>query len=211
MIGLNRRRVMGGSKPYAYEVEYLESTGTQYIDTLYYPNENTTLDVIFTPVRNNRSASRPDMILYGTGTGYADSNCLEQYAAYIDHAGTWISASDMYMRPNEKNRLRNVLEENNVKYIVYNYDLDTEETINFGNKTLTVTDTYTFLLYKLPRAKYCESYLRIHSFDIYESGVLAMSFIPVVDNQGVGCMYDKVSGQLFYNAGTGSFIVGQRV
>jgi hypothetical protein len=31
--------------------------------------------------------------------------------------------------------------------------------------------------------------------------------VPVKDN-GVGYMYDKVSGQLFGNAGTGSFILG---
>ena len=41
-------------------------------------------------------------------------------------------------------------------------------------------------------------------------GVLVRDFIPVRVGQ-VGYMYDRVSGQLFGNAGTGAFIVGPDV
>jgi hypothetical protein len=34
-------------------------------------------------------------------------------------------------------------------------------------------------------------------------------FIPVVKNS-IGYMYDKISGQLFGNSGTGNFIIGSR-
>lgn len=48
MIALNRRRVMGGAKqPYDAQIEYLESTGTQYIDSLVNGNNNSTVEVDF--------------------------------------------------------------------------------------------------------------------------------------------------------------------
>lgn len=50
-------------------------------------------------------------------------------------------------------------------------------------------------------------YGRIYYMKIYENSVLIRDFIPV-RKDGIGYMYDRVSGQLFGNAGTGSFILG---
>jgi hypothetical protein len=50
-------------------------------------------------------------------------------------------------------------------------------------------------------------YGSIRRFYIKNNGVMKLDLIPVrVGN--VGYMYDKVSGQLFGNAGTGNFILG---
>jgi hypothetical protein len=37
---------------------------------------------------------------------------------------------------------------------------------------------------------------------------LVADFIPVLDLNDTPCMYDKVSGELFYNKGTGEFLYG---
>ena len=51
---------------------------------------------------------------------------------------------------------------------------------------------------------------RVASLDISVSGTLVRDFIPVrVGN--VGYMYDRVSGQLFGNAGTGAFLYGNDI
>jgi len=42
---------------------------------------------------------------------------------------------------------------------------------------------------------------------IYENNLLVRDYIPVKVNE-IGYMYDKVSGQLFGNTGTGTFIIG---
>lgn len=48
---------------------------------------------------------------------------------------------------------------------------------------------------------------RLYKFSISDNGILVRDLIPVrVGN--VGYMYDKVSGQLFGNSGTGSFVLG---
>ena len=35
-----------------------------------------------------------------------------------------------------------------------------------------------------------------------------MDLIPVIDKNNVACLYDKVSGQFFYNQGSGNFNIG---
>ena len=53
---------------------------------------------------------------------------------------------------------------------------------------------------------------RVYSAKIYDgNNVLVRDFIPVKDLSGVACMYDHVSGQFFYNAGTGDFIAGPEI
>ena len=47
--------------------------------------------------------------------------------------------------------------------------------------------------------------LRIYSAQIKVGGELIRDFIPVLDESGTACMYDKVSREYFYNKGTGNF------
>lgn len=51
------------------------------------------------------------------------------------------------------------------------------------------------------------SSIKLFSLKIYQNGTVVLDFQPV-RKDGVGYMYDQVSGQLFGNAGTGAFIVG---
>jgi hypothetical protein len=48
---------------------------------------------------------------------------------------------------------------------------------------------------------------RVYYFKMYNSGTLVRDFVPVRVGS-VGYMYDKVSGQLFGNSGTGNFVLG---
>ena len=55
------------------------------------------------------------------------------------------------------------------------------------------------------------SYCRIGGFTAYNNGAKVMDLIPV-RKDGVGYMYDKVSGQLFGNAsGSGAFTYGNDI
>ena len=46
---------------------------------------------------------------------------------------------------------------------------------------------------------------RIYYAYIERNGEKIFNFIPALDNNGVPCMYDTVSGETFYNTGTGTF------
>ena len=50
----------------------------------------------------------------------------------------------------------------------------------------------------------CDDY--IYSCKIWHFGELVRNFVPCVDGNRVPCMYDTVSKQPFYNAGTGEFL-----
>lgn len=52
--------------------------------------------------------------------------------------------------------------------------------------------------------------IKLHSAQVKNGNVLVSDLIPVRIGQ-VGYMYDKVSGQLFGNSGTGNFILGDDV
>lgn len=52
------------------------------------------------------------------------------------------------------------------------------------------------------------SNIKLYYFTIWQNGVKAREMIPVIDWQDVPCMYDRVTGVLFYNAGTGEFVPG---
>lgn len=46
---------------------------------------------------------------------------------------------------------------------------------------------------------------KISYFKLYHSEQLVLDLIPVLDQNNIPCMYDKVSDQFFYNQGTGTF------
>lgn len=47
---------------------------------------------------------------------------------------------------------------------------------------------------------------KIYYFKIYEDNTLVRNFIPVLDENNVACLFDKVEGKFYYNQGTGEFL-----
>jgi hypothetical protein len=50
----------------------------------------------------------------------------------------------------------------------------------------------------------------LHYCKLWDNGNLVRDFIPILDWDDNPCMYDKVSGELFYNKGTGDFSYGTK-
>lgn len=53
--------------------------------------------------------------------------------------------------------------------------------------------------------------VKIYYFRLYVDGALVRDMVPVIDENDVPCMYDQVSSGYFYNLGTGSFTAGPDV
>ena len=49
---------------------------------------------------------------------------------------------------------------------------------------------------------------RIYSCQIYDNGTLVRDFWPCYDPDGVACLLDKVESEYYYNQGSGEFIAG---
>ena len=63
---------------------------------------------------------------------------------------------------------------------------------------------------RIPYARVSGTF-RFYYFQIYDNDTLVRDFIPVLDPDGIPCMYDKVERKFYYNAGTGQFIAGPAI
>jgi len=90
------------------------------------------------------------------------------------------------------------------------YDNQNRRTLEIGNSTLTGSaynaSSGEFVLLRIPNESNCIG--KLYGSKVYINSVLVRDLIPVRVGQ-VGYMYDKVTGRLFGNSGTGSFILGK--
>lgn len=184
--------------PYDAEVEWLECVGLQYIVTDYilsgegnlfragYELKKSKECYLFGNQSGNRngiSISTSKGFELGLGTGYYNSSIKPKLDVFYE-----IEAST---------RKGN-------SYIIANGDLvnsNSDKTERFSGPCFVFSDYY----YK---SRQVFSYGRLYYLTIDS----AFDSIPVrfTNESGVseGAMYDKVSGQLFRNAGTGAFVIG---
>lgn len=191
-----RRNIMmaqgGGGLHYDAEIEYLESAGTQYINTGFVNSLNTefSLDFQLTDV------TTVDFKIIGQGFKMG----LGVLGGRWRLIGTsWISTQFV----SDTNRhIASVT--SGIYYI---------DSTNIGDMSAYIdVGTYPWLIFAVssrnstsPDGNKCK--MKFYSCKIYDNNVLVRDFIPVRIGQ-VGYMYDKVSGQLFGNSGTGSFTLG---
>lgn len=192
--------------PYDKEIEYLESSGTQWIDTLIIPTPNIKCQIKFC----NLNATGAVIFGYNTGNDHIDYR-LFNYSSnlYFDIPGNYSDS--------EGNRLISNTYKININSIYelelgnfYVKDLTTNNIIvnstpcdNFGeiNNSITLNAGYeNYSTYIISPNKW-------YYVKIYNNNKLILNFIPVRKN-GIGYMYDKVSNKLFNNKGTGEFILG---
>ena len=191
------------SRPYWYQVEYLEATGTQWLDTGLLATSNTQTDVGYQyteatqtwgamiggvqspsryyPISLNAEDARKERYVYG------GNQPAVNYPALLRHE---VSFNDTAR--------------------VVSVDGAALSTFDAGFTTST-TPMYIFAASKANRAADWMSKSRIWHYDIYEKGMLMRKFIPVVDTNGVACLHDLISGTNHYNRGTGTFKVGRIV
>ena len=182
-------------------LEYIESTGTQYIDTGYFPCELTRVVTAITPTSGNTTN--------GVFGGRTDNNvstfsfwCLN--GVFRTDFGT-----------NRQHVTTDVRVEAGVRVEV---DKDSDTT-RLGSKTFTQTSMgfraansmHVFAVNPDKNGPRCFRG-RIETFTIYESGLLKHELVPArrASDGAVG-MYDTVAGAFLANSGTGAFKAGPEV
>ena len=182
------------------QVEYLASSGTQWIDTGFTPNQDTrvVVDYQFTEITS--------AFLFGSRTS-ASSNA---YAVNVSSSnlvtsyGT--SGNTIYATADTE---RHVIDKNkNIFYVE-------------GNKLTQTTSTFTapgtleiFAAYNAGTEGYLPSKAKIYSFRIYDNETLVRNFVPcykIADSGNVNGLYDTVNNTFYANSGTGTFDVGSDV
>lgn len=195
-------------------LEYVESTGTEYIDTGYIftsENEKITADFQVT----NLAYGIQDKFLLGTQNTDISKGGLwvEQYRySSSSTARNWYvrfgsSASVFGLADNENARYQIELSKNTFK--LYSGDtligsLSPDWGGTFQNTPLTI-----FGRLNVAGGEFIGTPSKFWSFKIKNGDTLTLSLIPAKRNSdGVVGMYDLVSQTFFTNAGTGNFIAG---
>lgn len=203
---IRRRGMMAGKAlPYDAEIEYLESTLStgQYIDTLITPTAatgikmevscNDTRDSFIAGLRNSTNTNTRWCV------GHASNGFYWGYGGY-QGSGNRLIAQDA------------VLEMNYLASGVFTAT-NGAETHTDPLPTLSFVPNKTICLF-IGNGVYSQSYGKwngkIYYCIITQNNSVVMDLIPVRVGT-VGYMYDRVSGQLFGNAGTGAFVLGPDV
>lgn len=189
------------SLPNGYKrLEYIQSSGTQYIDTGFKPNQDTrtVIDACWTSTPTNHST------LFGS-----------RISATKD--------AFFFMWANDAKRLRSGY---NTGYDqAWNIDTTVRRTID-KNKNVTTADgitqswTYasfqcgfnmTLLAMNANGTIQWYASAKLYSCQIYDNDVLVRDFVPCINASGKVGLYDLVGKQFYGNAGTGTFTAGPAV
>ena len=201
----------GGEKgirlPYDAEVEYLESTAEgQYIDTGITPDSTTVWELDFsfnTTVKGQYS---------GSGNGMYDGRAVpNRFNMGVDsgkfrcaYGGLWFDVAELVDTGRHLWRL-SALGARRAEA-----SIDSGEPA-YVNIPANFTPTSPICIYRrvVSDLKYAG---KLFGSKIWQTGVLRRDFIPVrftnESGQSEGAMYDRVSGQLYRNQGTGAFLYG---
>ena len=199
---------MGGAAlPYDAEVEYLQTTGTQYIDTGVKPTQDTDFYAEFA-VADSTVNTTFFLVWDSTGNvndkSYGLSNIPRSNTFQFRRWGRiWISSG--VMQANTKYTYRS--EANKIYIDDVLKGTGSIATFSIDGNLILFAENDVPHSYRPNKGITPYPYIICYAFRLYNSGVLIRDFIPVRKGT-VGYMYDRVSGQLFGNAGTGSFILG---
>lgn len=173
--------------PYDAEVEYLQSTGTQYIDTGVVVTQTTKMRLDVSIVKGLGNFGCIDS---------TDARCHSDSTAYVFRVG---SASDAYDFPADT-RVNVTVDIQNLVY-----------TINGISTSMTRPGELPIVTFGLfarnLRGTWTPCSMTVYAVQFYSNGTIVRDFVPVRKGDA-GYLYDRVSGQLFANAGTGSFTIG---
>jgi hypothetical protein len=181
------------------KVNYIESTGTQYIDTGVKPSNSTKVDIKF--MYNSLNG-----FVYGSRTSSSGSDAHE---FIINASGLVFPQFDG--QHNEVSSSYNKIGE---EYILSNSQSGAYINGNLikSYNTATFSSKHSMFLFGLNQngtVEYRKFIGRLYYCKIYNGDTLVRDFVPVIDGSNIACLYDKVEKKCYYNVGTGTFSYGE--
>ena len=203
MLGARTAAWSGKALPYDAEVEWLESNGEQYVLTNYTPRNIDRIIAKYVVYQENYNGNS----IFNSKTGYWDANPNYWVYLKLQMNGYQIWAFSKYQPLEFVVKYYSVcvcdLDLLNKKIAVYEEgSVPTYKTIIVGVESANQQPIQLF-----PKEQKNLARTRIMKFESIRNGEKVADIIAV-RKDGVGYMYDRVSGQLFGNAGTGEFIIG---
>lgn len=204
LIGGTAKTISFGRLPSAYqEVEYIESTGTQYIDTGAIPTNiyGFRAKMAWTQLSGDKSLSVTQNSNGRWGVGAYGSSW--QVGAICSPTGSGnvgsITANKIYnVEYNYNGSLSFIVDGSTVK-----------SSINKGSGTMT--NLYIFAFNNSGNTIY-QGKLKLYSYTLYNGTTAVRNFVPCyrISDSVVG-LYDTVNGVFYTNKGSGTFAKGSNV
>ena len=197
MLGAITAAWSGKKLPFLRRVAYLESHGTEWIDTGVNAKQTLKIRAVF-----EINLPEESYFVYGVRFGNSTITCASGSTINYGYARWGMSAYTQ----NVPYGLVDITQDSSgviIKGILYSYN---------AKETVIEQSGYTMVIFAGRNSLTtvtANMVGKIYSYVIWDNGVLVRDFIPVLDLSGRPAMYDEVSGQLFYNQGTGEFTWGE--
>lgn len=175
------------------ELEYIESTGTQYIDMGFKSNQNTRVVVKLSTTQTGSHT------VFGADIGWVDNGFAlgVGFAHYGKGTGTISGLNDG--SPHEIDFNKNTIFMDGASVLTLGastFSIPYNSALFANIRSGSVQEITTMLLY------YCK---------VYDGSTMIRDYIPCKNSSGEIGLYDLVYGTFYSNAGTGDFIAGPEV
>jgi hypothetical protein len=185
------------------QLDYIETTGTQYIDTGFIPNQDTRVVCEFMFKGTSSNGSRD---IYGTRKSISDdmywlrvvSSCW-QPAYDTTLGGTGIPMDTKNWHISDQNK--NIFSIDGVVGYEFAYTKFTTPLTLLVGGGQSPYNGYT----------YYQGKARYRSLKLYDNDVLIRDMVACINAQGEAGMYDTVNAKFYGNAGTGELVAGSVV
>ena len=184
-------------------VPWLESSGTQYIDTGYIPNNETGLWIRCERYKNNTTNSRPigvtvSGVLYytpfiATTDGYVYWGWNSSYKAFAATDNDFKYSSEL-----------NFLNSRKTNFISDEREWCADMASNLNNITKSIW-LFSYSYGGSYNATYGAWKGKVYRAKISQLDTVVRDYLPCIDEAGIPCMYDLVTQTAYYNVGTNKF------
>ena len=198
-------RFVGWAEQYQ-QLEYIESTGTQYIDTGLIANQDTGFEIDFTT--NNALSTSEFGSIFGARTSSKNNEYqLTTYSSNNSYKGTlrYGNSKSYNAGFNNTTERQHMILKNKV------YTGNSNESIQLDSTFETPVNLTIFGVNENGTVIQ-NGQVRLYSFKIYDGNTLVRDFVPSIrtTDDSIG-LYDVRNNQFYTNSGTGSFIIPQTI
>ena len=187
------------------KLDYIESTGTQYIDTGYVPTPNTRIEMSY-------DASASAKWIFGSRTA---ANNADSFGVFMNSdTQYWVRIGENTDNSDHKLNDINVLGRHKIYASSSNFIQDDSYSISFTQTN--TTGTYSIYLGTINNAGTgVDNRMfigKIYSIKIWNNTTLARNFIPCYrKSDDVVGLYDTINDTFYTNEGTGEFTRGNPI